>query len=272
MKFNKITEKDSKYDLLEKKSVLEIISEINFEDTLAVDAVKKVLPDINKLIKKVISKLKNGGRLFYIGAGTSGRIGVLDASECPPTFGTDPSMVVGIIAGGDIALRNSIEFAEDSSLDGWKELLNYNINKKDFVLGIASSGTTPFVVGALKKCQENNITTGCICSNPKSPITIYSDHPIEVLVGPEYITGSTRMKAGTCQKLILNMISTATMIKLGHIKGNKMIDIQLTNKKLKDRATRIVKEFLNIDYTLASKLIKKYGNVRDAIEHISNDR
>ena len=257
---------------IDKMSTREILEEINNEDAKIPSALKSAIPKIEKAVDMCVDAIKLGKHVFYIGAGTSGRLGVLDASECPPTFGTDPSMVVGIIAGGDIALRNSIEFAEDSSLDGWKELLNYNINKKDFVLGIASSGTTPFVVGALKKCQENNITTGCICSNPKSPITIYSDHPIEVLVGPEYITGSTRMKAGTCQKLILNMISTATMIKLGHIKGNKMIDIQLTNKKLKDRATRIVKEFLNIDYTLASKLIKKYGNVRDAIEHISNDR
>jgi len=266
MNLGKITEEDSNYNDLEKKSISEILKDIHLEDYQVFKAIEKVIPEIEKVIKKIVFQLSKSGRLFYIGAGTSGRMGVLDASECPPTFGTDPSLVIGVIAGGDAALRNSIEHAEDDFLGGWKELQKFNINSNDFVLGIAASGSTPFVVGSLKKCQENNIPTACICSNPKSLITKYANYPIEVIVGPEYITGSSRMKAGTSQKLILNMISTATMIQLGHIKGNKMIDIQITNKKLEDRACRIIQESLNIDYSEAFDLLKKHESVRNAIE------
>ena len=271
MKYRKITEEDSNHDDLEKKSVLEVIKEINQEDYNAVKSVEKVIPKIEKVIKKIVSQLKKKGRLYYVGAGTSGRLGVLDASECPPTFGTDPSSVVGVIAGGDKALRKSVEHAEDNYLGGWSELKKYNINSNDFVVGIAASGSTPFVVGCLKKCQENNIPTACICSNPGSPITKYSNYPIEVIVGPEYITGSSRMKSGTSQKLILNMISSSTMIKLGHIKGNKMVDIQINNKKLEDRACRIIQEKLNIDHLEALNLLKKHKSVRSVIESSKNE-
>lgn len=266
MSYRKFTEEDSLYNDLEKKSSIEIINEIHKEDLNAVKALEKVIPVIKKVIDRIVIQLKSNGRLFYIGAGTSGRLGVLDASECPPTFGTDPGKVVGIIAGGDKALRNSIEFAEDNANEGWKELNNYKINSNDFVVGIAASGSTPFVVGALKECRNNNIPTACICSNAGSPITKYSDYPIEVIVGPEYVTGSSRMKAGTTQKLILNMISTATMIKLGHIKDNKMIDIQITNDKLKDRAVRIIQKSLNVSYLRASDLLKLHKSVRKAIK------
>ena len=266
MDYIKITEEDSIYNDLENKSVNEIVTEIHNEDFNAVKAIEKVLPVIEGVIKKIVSQLKNNGRLFYIGAGTSGRIGVLDASECPPTFGTDPSQVIAIIAGGENALRNSIENSEDNFHEGWKELNRFNVDSNDFVVGIAASGSTPFVVGALKECQDNNIPTACICSNPKSPIAKYSDYAIEVIVGPEYITGSSRMKAGTSQKLILNMISTATMIQLGHIKGSKMIDIQINNDKLEDRACRMIQESLNINYSKASDLLKSHKSVRNAIE------
>ena len=266
MQYLKITEKDSKYNNLESKSVNEIINEIHNEDYSVLKAIENVIPIIEKVIEKVIFQLNKNGRLFYIGAGTSGRIGVLDASECPPTFGTDPNSVIGIIAGGDQALRSSVELAEDDYLEGWEQLKIHNINSNDFVIGIAASGSTPFVVGSLKECQKNKIPTACICSNPGSPITHYADYPIEVIVGPEYITGSSRMKAGTSQKLILNMISTASMIKLGHVKGSKMIDIQITNKKLEDRACRIIKENLKISYSEALNLLKKHKSVRKAIE------
>jgi len=266
MNFRKITEEDSIHNDLEKKSISEIIKGIHLEDYKAVKAIEKVIPEIEKIVEKIVFQLRENGRLFYVGAGTSGRMGVLDASESPPTFGTDPNLVIGIIAGGDVALRNSIEHAEDDFLGGWKELQKHNINSNDFVIGIAASGSTPFVVGSLKKCQENNIQTACICSNPESPITKYADYPIEVVVGAEYITGSSRMKAGTSQKLILNMISTATMIQLGHVKGNKMIDIQITNEKLENRACRIIQESLDIDYSEAFDLLKKHKSVRNAIK------
>ena len=266
MDYKKITEADSLYNNIEKKTVNQIINEIHNEDFNALKAIKKLIPLIEKVINKIVKQLKGDGRLFYIGAGTSGRLGVLDASECPPTFGTDPDKVIGLIAGGDSALRNSIEDAEDNFNKGWEALKKYNVNSKDFVIGIAASGSTPFVVGALKNCNENNIPTACICSNPNSPVTRYSDHPIEVIVGPEYITGSSRMKSGTAQKLILNIISTTTMIKLGHIKDNKMIDIQITNEKLVDRGIRIISKSLNIEYSKASDLLNQYKSVRKAIE------
>ena len=266
MNYKKITEQDSLYNNIEKKSINQIINEIHNEDYNALKAIKTLIPIIEKVVKKIIIQLNRNGRLFYIGAGTSGRLGVLDASECPPTFGTDPNKVIGIIAGGDKALRDSIEDAEDNFVKGWEELKKYNISTNDFVVGIAASGSTPFVVGALKNCQENKIPTACICSNPNSPITSYSDYPIEVIVGPEYITGSSRMKAGTAQKLILNILSTTTMIKLGHVKDNKMIDIQITNDKLTDRARRIISKNLNVNYSEATNLLDKYKSVRKAIE------
>ena len=271
MSFDKITESDSKYDNLEKKSVKQLLKIINLEDHFVASSVKKVIPKINILINKVISQLKSGGRLFYIGSGTSGRLGIIDASECPPTFGVSPDSVIGIIAGGDKAIRNSIENAEDKLNQGWKDLLKYNISSKDFVIGIAASGTTPYVIGALENCNKNKIPTGCITSNPGSTISLISDYPIEAIVGPEVITGSSRMKAGTAQKLILNMISSSVMIKLGHIKGNKMIDMQLTNEKLLKRGTFMVMKELDISERKASILLKKYNGIRKAIKIHKNE-
>ena len=267
MKFEKITEKDSHYNSLETKSTKELLSGIHREDKVAVLAVGHVLDKIESLINNLVPRMKNGGRLFYMGAGTSGRLGVLDASEWPPTFGTNPEMVTGIIAGGIDALHQSIENAEDDSTQGWKDIKQHQPDQNDFVIGIAASGTTPYVVGALKKCQENGIATGCITCNPNSPITQHADFPIEVIVGPEFVTGSSRMKAGTVQKLILNMITTSSMIKLGRVKGNKMIDIQMTNVKLVDRAVRILMEELDIDNESAAALIDKYKSIRAAIKN-----
>lgn len=269
MTFEKITEKDSYYNSLEKKSVHELLSGIHNEDQAAVAAVGQVLDKIEKLIQHLIPKLKAGGRLFYIGAGTSGRLGILDASECPPTFGTNPEMVSGIIAGGLDALHQSIENAEDDPQQGWKDLEQHQVDLNDFVIGIAASGTTPYVIGALKKCREKGIATACITCNPKSPMTLLSDFPIEVVVGPEFVTGSSRMKAGTAQKLILNMISTSSMIQLGKIKGNKMIDIQMTNGKLVDRATRILMEELNVDMKTSANLLEEHKSIREAIKNHS---
>ena len=265
MTFKKITEADSQYNNLEQKKILELLKCIHEEDQNAVQAVGKVLPQIELLIERVVSQLKNGGRLFYIGAGTSGRLGVLDASECPPTFGTLPEKVIGIIAGGDYALRNSIENAEDNAEQAWMDLNHYKISKKDIVLGIAASGTTPYVVGGLKECQGKGIPTGCITCNENAPLSSFSDYPIEVIVGPEFLTGSSRMKAGTAQKLILNMITTATMIQLGHVKDNKMVDMQLTNNKLFGRAIRIVVSELEIPVSDAQNLLKQHKSVRNSI-------
>ena len=267
MTFEKVTEKDSLYSDLHKMSTEEIISNIHREDQKAVSAVNKILPKISVLIDKIFQKLNNHGRLFYIGAGTSGRLGVLDASECPPTFGTNPGKVIGIIAGGDYALRNSIEKSEDDQSQAWKDLKEHNVSDKDFVIGIAASGTTPYVVSGIKDCTKNNITTGCITCNPGSPLSKNSDYPIEIMVGPEFLTGSSRMKAGTVQKLILNMISTAVMIKLGHVKGNKMIDMQLNNNKLHDRGINILMKELNIDKKKAEKLIDKHKSIRKSISN-----
>ena len=266
MNFEKITEKDSHYDALEQKTVSELLSGIHQEDQNAVQAVGKVLPQIERLIEKVISQLRKGGRLFYIGAGTSGRLGVLDASECPPTFGTSPEKVIGLIAGGDLALRNSIENAEDDTEQAWKDLNKFNIDSKDIVIGIAASGTTPYVLGGLKQCQQKRIPTGCITCNENAPLAAVSDYPIEVVVGPEFLTGSSRMKAGTAQKLILNMITTSTMIQLGHVKGNKMVDMQLTNTKLTGRAERIIMDELKVTSATAQKLLNQHKNVREAIK------
>ena len=267
MSFDKITESDSKYDYLENKSINQLLEIINSEDQTVALCVKKEIPNINNLIRKVVSQLENGGRLFYIGSGTSGRLGVLDASECPPTFGVNHDLVIGIIAGGDKAIRKSIENAEDDLNQGWEDLLNYNVSSNDFVIGIAASGTTPYVIGALENCKTNKIPTGCITCNPGSPISLMSNYPIEVVVGPEVITGSSRMKAGTAQKLILNMISSTTMIKIGKVVGNKMVDMQLSNVKLVDRANKMVMNALNISSVDASKLLAKHKSVRLAIKN-----
>ena len=269
MKFEKITEKDSHYDALETKSVKELLTGIHQQDQIAVSAVGLVLSKIEILVNKLVPQLKKGGRLFYIGAGTSGRLGVLDASECPPTFGTDPEMVKGLIAGGLDALHQSIENAEDDYLQGWNDLQENQIDQNDFVIGIAASGTTPYALGALEKCQKNGIVTGCITCNLNSPLIQFSDFPIEVVVGPEFVTGSSRMKAGTAQKLILNMITTSSMIQLGRIKGNKMIDVQMTNVKLVDRAVRILMEELDIDKETATKLLEEYKSIRAAIKNFA---
>jgi N-acetylmuramic acid 6-phosphate etherase len=266
MKFEKITEKNSHYDALEQKSVEELLSGIHQEDQKAVAAVGKVLPQIERLIQKVVEQVQNEGRLFYIGAGTSGRLGVLDASECPPTFGTPAEKVIGLIAGGDYALRNSIENAEDDSHQAWKDMSEHKINPKDIIVGIAASGTTPYVIGGLKDCQQNGIPTACITCNENTPLAAVSDYPIEVVVGPEFLTGSSRMKAGTAQKLILNMITTATMIQLGHVKGNKMVDMKLSNDKLVGRAERMVMDELQVSLATAQALLQQHKNVRRAID------
>jgi len=268
----KTTEQESNYFNLEKKSIEIITSEINNEDNSVAISVKKCLPMVNQLIEKAFQILKNDGRLFYIGSGTSGRLGILDASECLPTFGFE-NKIIGIIAGGDIAIRKSQEHAEDSMTNAWKDLQCYNINQNDMVIGISASGSTPYVVGGLISCKKNGITTGCIISNKDTKIAQNSDFPIEVIVGPEYISGSSRMKAGTAQKMILNMISSTVMIKLGRVLDNKMIYMKLSNNKLNERAIRIVESILNIDKNIAKNLIYKYKNIRLAIENYkSNDK
>lgn len=267
MTFIKTTEQESNYNNLEKMTIIEIISNINKEDKTVTLAVEKALPQIENLISQVVIKLKKGGRLFYIGAGTSGRLGILDASECPPTFGVSHDLVIGLIAGGDSAIRNAVEFAEDSLFQGWEDLKALNICEKDIVIGIAASGTTPYVIKALEKCNKNNIITGCITCNKNSPLSSVSKFPIEVIVGPEFVTGSSRMKAGTAQKLVLNMISTTTMIQLGKIKNNRMIDMQLSNDKLVKRGINMLIDELNISELEAKALIVKYGNVRNALNN-----
>lgn len=267
MTFIKTTEKTSKYNHLENMDLSSILTNMNTEDKLVPLAVEKALPQIEKLTTQIVNKLKEGGRLFYIGAGTSGRLGILDASECPPTFGVPHELVVGLIAGGDIAIRKAVEFAEDSKTQGWLDLQAHNISSKDVVVGIAASGTTPYVIEALKKCNENNIITGCISCNEGSPLTTTALFPIAVIVGPEFVTGSSRMKAGTAQKLVLNMLSTATMIQLGKVKGNKMVDMQLSNDKLIKRAQDMLVAELPISSKEAALLIEKYGNVRNAIKN-----
>ena len=270
MDFIKTTEADSQYHDLEKMSVSEILRNINNEDKTVAFAVEKSLPQIEKLTNVVSEKLKNGGRLFYMGAGTSGRLGVVDASECPPTFGVDHGLVVGIIAGGDKAIRDAVEFAEDSENQGWQDLQENIISEKDVVIGIAASGTTPYVISALKKCNEKNIITGCITCNEGSPLALTAKYPIVTIVGPEFVTGSSRMKAGTAQKLILNMISTTAMIQLGKVKGNKMFDMQLSNNKLVDRGTRMIMQELNIEASEANVLLKEHKSVRKSIEAYRN--
>lgn len=266
VKTNKITEQESNYDNLHEMSVRELLTNINKEDKTVAKSVQQVIPQIEPLVNSIIEKMLEGGRLFYIGAGTSGRLGVVDASECPPTYGVPHGLVVGIIAGGDGAIRKAVEFAEDSNTGGWEDLLDHEIGPQDVVVGIAASGTTPYVVGALKKCNEEGIITGGITCNPKSPVAIVAQYPIECIVGPEFVTGSTRMKAGTAQKLILNMISTAVMVRLGRVVGNRMVDMQLSNNKLVDRGTKMVMDALQIPYEEANELLRKFGSVRRAIE------
>jgi N-acetylmuramic acid 6-phosphate etherase len=265
--FQKITESSSHYQDLEQMPVTEILTSINQEDQKVALAVQKVLPMVEQAVVQIVACFRKGGRLFYIGAGTSGRLGVVDASECPPTFGVPHEWVVGLIAGGDAAIRKAVEFAEDNTLQAWKDLERHNINSNDFVMGIAASGTTPYVIGGLQTCNENGIATGCITCNPGSPMGSLAQSPIEVAVGPEFVTGSTRMKAGTAQKLILNMISTSVMIQLGRVKGNKMVDMQLSNDKLIARAEKMLMDELKIAPDLAADLIQQYGNVRAAIQY-----
>lgn len=272
MSFIKTTEQTSKYEHLEKMSVKELLTNINNEDKTVPIAVEKALPYIEALIEKIIEKMNNGGRLFYIGAGTSGRLGVVDASECPPTFGVDFDTVIGIIAGGDTAIRKAVEFAEDDRNQAWKDLQQWNISDKDVVIGIAASGTTPYVIGGLEKCNENLIITGSISCNAESPLSKTAKFPIDVIVGPEFVTGSSRMKAGTAQKLVLNMISTSTMIALGKVKGNKMVDMQLSNDKLIDRGIRMIMEEIPVSYEVGAKLLSEYGSVRKAVDFFNSKR
>ena len=263
----RITESDSNYDALEKMSIGELLRNINKEDKTVAYSVEQQISQIEKVINIIVLKMKLGGRLFYIGAGTSGRLGIVDASECPPTFGVDSGMVIGLMAGGDKAMRKSVEFAEDNINLAWQDLESHNITKNDVVIGIAASGTTPYVVGALKRCQKENIKTGCIVCNLDSPVAAVSDFPVEVVVGPEFVTGSTRMKSGTAQKLVLNMISTSVMIQLGKVSGNKMVDMQLSNNKLVDRGAKMIMKELSVDYDIANKLLDRYGSVRNAVNN-----
>ncbi|OOV25099.1 N-acetylmuramic acid 6-phosphate etherase [Flavobacterium sp. LM5] len=269
MTFTKTTEQSSKYEHLEKMSVQELLHNINQEDQTVPLAVAKALPQIETLVNEIVTKMKLGGRLFYIGAGTSGRLGVVDASECPPTFGVPFDLVVGIIAGGDKAIRRAVENAEDDAEQAWKDLQQFDINENDVVIGIAASGTTPYVIGGLKACNEKQISTGSISCNAGSPLSQTAKFPIEVIVGPEFVTGSSRMKAGTAQKLVLNMISTATMIQLGKVKGNKMVDMQLSNAKLVDRGVKMIMGEIPVSYEKASELLAKYGSVRKAVDNFN---
>ncbi|MEO6177730.1 MAG: N-acetylmuramic acid 6-phosphate etherase [Flavobacterium circumlabens] len=267
MTFTKTTEQASKYEHLEKMSVHELLTNINNEDKTVPHAVEKALPQIEALVAQVVNQLKLGGRLFYIGAGTSGRLGVVDASECPPTFGVPFDLVNGIIAGGDTAIRRAVENAEDNATQAWIDLQAHNIDKNDVVIGIAASGTTPYVIGGLESCNQHNIVTGSISCNAGSPLSLTAQFPIDVVVGPEFVTGSSRMKAGTAQKLVLNMISTAAMIQLGKVKGNKMVDMQLSNVKLVDRGVKMIMGEIPVSYEEASDLLKKHGSVRKAVDN-----
>lgn len=264
------TESASNYNDLEKMPLHDLLVNINREDQTVPKAIEKVIPNIEKLVQEIVSRMQLGGRLFYIGAGTSGRLGIVDASECPPTFGVPHDWVIGLIAGGDSAIRKAVEFAEDDPKQAWKDLEAYQINTTDTVIGIAASGRTPYVVGGVKMARQAGMLTGCITCNHDTALAAEAEFPIEVIVGPEFVTGSTRMKAGTAQKLVLNMISTSVMIQLGRVKGNKMVDMQLSNTKLVDRGTRMLMDELKIPYEEAQELLKKYGNVRKAIEAYPN--
>lgn len=261
-----ITESASNYDKLENMSFQELLANMNREDKTVPLAIEKNIEAIERCAEAVFKKLEAGGRLFYIGAGTSGRLGIVDASECPPTYGVPHGMVIGLIAGGDSAIRKAVEFAEDDPTQAWKDLTEHDVSAKDIVIGIAASGTTPYVIGGLKECQKNGIATGCITCNPNAPISAASDFPIEIVVGPEFVTGSTRMKAGTAQKLTLNMITTSVMVKLGRVRGNRMVDMQLSNDKLVDRGTKMVMNETGLSYEQAHQLLARAGSVRKAVE------
>lgn len=266
-KFIRVTEQPSTHRHLEKMSVEEILININQEDQTVPMAVEKAIPQIEKLTSIIADKMLSGGRLFYIGAGTSGRLGIVDASECPPTYGVPYGLVIGIIAGGNKAITEAVEFAEDNKQQGWDDLAEHNINENDVVIGLAASGTTPYVIGALEECKKRNIVTGSICCNPNSPVSAAADYPVEVVVGPEFVTGSTRMKSGTAQKLVLNMISTTVMIQLGRVEDNKMVNMQLSNEKLVDRGVKMVMEQLAItDYEHAKAMLLKYGSVKKTVD------
>lgn len=265
-KHKKITEAPSLYDRLEQMETMEIVSNINNEDKKVADAVGLVLPKIAQVVDQTAKRFEKGGRLFYIGAGTSGRLGILDASEIPPTFGMPHDRVIGLIAGGDRAIRKAVEFAEDDTQQAWKDLKEYDIHDNDVLVGIAASGTTPYVLGGIEDAKAHGILTVGITNNPGSPLALQSDIPIEVNVGPEFLTGSTRMKSGTSQKMVLNMISTGVMIRIGRVKGNKMVNMQLSNTKLVDRGTRYLMEELGLDYEAAEKALKQYGSVKLAID------
>ena len=265
-KLCRITEQSSRYDHLEQMSVSELLKHINDEDMLVAEAVNKTIPQIEALVEAIEPRMKRGGRLFYVGAGTSGRLGVLDASELPPTFGVPEGWVTGIIAGGDKALRQAVEKAEDSAKRGWEDLEAYQPTPDDSVIGIAASGTTPYVIGAIRQARENGLLTGCITSNPNTPLAEASDFPIETIVGPEFVTGSSRMKSGTAQKMVLNMISTALMIRMGRVHGNRMVKMQLTNAKLVDRGTRMLQDYLGLDYDEAQQRLLDAGSVAGALK------
>ena len=266
------TESSSHYDKLEEMSVAELLSNMNKEDKTVPLAIEKALPQIEALIAPLVTRMKKGGRLFYIGAGTSGRLGIVDASECPPTYGVPHGMVIGLIAGGDSAIRKAVEFAEDDREQAWKDISAYQPNENDTVVGIAASGRTPYVIGGLEKAKENGLLTGCITCNTGSAVAAACEFPIEVVVGPEFVTGSTRMKAGTAQKLVLNMITTTTMIQLGRVRGNKMVDMQLSNQKLVERGTRMIREELGIEEAEARQLLEQYGSVRKAVDQYRSAR
>ena len=267
----KITEQQSNYNHLESMSVRELLENINKEDSSVPSAVSRCIPQLELFVEEIVRQMQLGGRIFYIGAGTSGRLGVLDASEIPPTFGMPHGVVIGLIAGGDKAIRKAVEFAEDDKEQAWKDMLEYQVNHKDVVIGLAASGTTPYVIGGVTKAREMGMVTGCITCNPDSELAAAVTFPIEVVVGPEFVTGSTRMKAGTAQKLVLNMLSTAVMIKLGRVKGNKMVDMQLSNNKLVDRGTRMIMEELSVSREEAENLLKAHGSVRKVIDFIRKE-
>ncbi|MFK7951571.1 MAG: N-acetylmuramic acid 6-phosphate etherase [Ekhidna sp.] len=265
-----LTESDSKYDHLEKMSTAELLTNINKEDQTVPKAIEKAIPQIEKLVDQIVNRMTDGGRLFYIGAGTSGRLGIVDASECPPTFGVPHEMVLGLIAGGDEAIRKAVEFAEDDIEQGWKDILAYSPTGKDIIIGIAASGRTPYVIGAINSAKSNNLLTGCIVCNENSELAKSSEYPVEILVGPEFVTGSTRMKAGTAQKLVLNMISTSVMIKIGKVEGNKMVDMQLSNEKLWERGAQMIVQNTNLKYEEAMNQLKRLGSVREVLNSIKS--
>lgn len=265
----KSTEANSHYRHLEKMSTLELLQNINEEDKKVPAAIEKAIPQIERLVEVTTDKLLSGGRLFYIGAGTSGRLGIVDASECPPTYGVPQGLVMGLIAGGDSAIRKAVEFAEDSWTQGWEDLLAHEINDKDIVVGIAASGRTPYVIGALNECKKKNIATGCITCNTESALAAAADFPVEVIVGPEFVTGSTRMKAGTAQKLVLNMLSTSVMIKIGRVEDNKMVNMQLSNAKLIDRGVKMILAQKEMSYDAAKALLLDKGSVKKALDALN---